>query len=164
MFNHFSDNERGLIVDRLHQIGFQAVVMENGADFFEGSLVASHENSGLLIVIDLSSGFDRLSGIPDRYLGFIIDEELFHLAPSNQNPSTLMNTVSNVSASTKIVAENLDVFFKRIYTTITEGNKTERQVIIKQRVGQKAFRDNLIKHWGGKCIITGISNLALLRA
>ena len=41
--------------------------------------------------------------------------------------------------------------------------KTEQESIVKSRIGQGIFRDRLIKFWGG-CSVTGLSNIALLRA
>lgn len=40
---------------------------------------------------------------------------------------------------------------------------TERQAVVKSRIGQGLFRDRLIKLWGG-CAITGITKLSVLRA
>lgn len=42
-------------------------------------------------------------------------------------------------------------------------DKTEKDAIIKSRIGQGLFRDGVVKLWGS-CAATGISNLALLRA
>ncbi|MHB0764236.1 HNH endonuclease [Stutzerimonas sp. NM35] len=42
-------------------------------------------------------------------------------------------------------------------------DKTERDSIVKSRIGQGLFRDNVIAFWGG-CAVTGLSNLSLLRA
>lgn len=41
--------------------------------------------------------------------------------------------------------------------------KTERESIVKSRIGQGLFRERLIRLWGG-CSVTGLSNLMLLRA
>ena len=42
-------------------------------------------------------------------------------------------------------------------------DKTEQEAIIKSRVGQGSFRDQLIRLWGG-CSITGAQSLSLLQA
>ena len=42
-------------------------------------------------------------------------------------------------------------------------DKTEQESIIKSRIGQGIFRDNLIEIWGG-CSVTGLANFSLLRA
>lgn len=41
---------------------------------------------------------------------------------------------------------------------------TERVAEVRQRVGQELFRDALMRYWGGRCALSGISELALLRA
>jgi len=43
-------------------------------------------------------------------------------------------------------------------------NTTEAERLVIQRVGQDIFRDRLIKYWRGRCPLTGISDLRLLRA
>ena len=41
--------------------------------------------------------------------------------------------------------------------------QTERDSIVKSRIGQGLFRERVIRLWGG-CSVTGLSNLSLLRA
>ncbi len=41
---------------------------------------------------------------------------------------------------------------------------TEAERFVVQRIGQDLFRDALITYWGGRCPLTGIADLALLRA
>jgi HNH endonuclease len=41
---------------------------------------------------------------------------------------------------------------------------TEAERLIVQRVGQDLFRQALLAYWGGRCPLTGITNLELLRA
>ena len=41
-------------------------------------------------------------------------------------------------------------------------NKTEKQAIIKSRVGQGLYRANLMKKYDGKCVVTGIDKTKLL--
>lgn len=42
-------------------------------------------------------------------------------------------------------------------------DQTEKDAIIKSRIGQGLFRDGVVKLWG-YCAVTGLSNLSLLRA
>ena len=42
-------------------------------------------------------------------------------------------------------------------------NKTEKDSIVKSRIGQGIFRDGVIELWGS-CAVTGLNNLSLLRA
>jgi putative restriction endonuclease len=41
---------------------------------------------------------------------------------------------------------------------------TEVQAIVRQRVGQQAFREAMLDYWGGACAVTGIAVPAVLRA
>jgi len=41
---------------------------------------------------------------------------------------------------------------------------TEREAVVRQRVGQDMFRDGLMALWAGRCAITGLDEPALLRA
>ena len=42
--------------------------------------------------------------------------------------------------------------------------ETEAERLIVQRIGQNVFRDALIKYWNGRCPLTGITDVPLLRA
>ena len=41
---------------------------------------------------------------------------------------------------------------------------TERDTLIKARLGQGVYRENLLKKWRGRCSVTGFNNTELLRA
>jgi len=41
---------------------------------------------------------------------------------------------------------------------------TERESLVRQRVGQELFREGLLALWAGRCAITGVDEPALLRA
>jgi hypothetical protein len=41
---------------------------------------------------------------------------------------------------------------------------TERETLVRQRVGQDLFREGLLALWSGRCAITGVDEPALLRA
>lgn len=43
-------------------------------------------------------------------------------------------------------------------------SKTEREAIVKSRVGQGKFRDDLEEYWEGRCAVTGLSMTEILRA
>lgn len=56
---------------------------------------------------------------------------------------------------------------KKIVCTILESqqlNATEKQMVIKSRIGQGKLRENLIEKYCGKCIVTGIDKTRLLIA
>lgn len=41
---------------------------------------------------------------------------------------------------------------------------TERESLVRQRIGQELFREGLLALWGGRCAVTGLNEPALLRA
>ena len=47
---------------------------------------------------------------------------------------------------------------------LAQLQSTEREGLVKQRIGQDVFRDALMKFWNGRCAITGLDLAALLRA
>lgn len=53
---------------------------------------------------------------------------------------------------------------KSEFQNFNDFDKTERESIIKSRIGQGIFREKLISFWKGRCSVTGLSNLALLKA
>lgn len=60
-----------------------------------------------------------------------------------------------------------DVEEQKIEGTILESKHltvTEKQMLIKSRIGQGIFRDSLLKKYEGKCVVTGIDKTRLLIA
>ncbi len=52
--------------------------------------------------------------------------------------------------------------FERLTATLPRTTEAERLVV--QRVGQDVFRDGLIDYWEGRCAVTGLAVVELLRA
>ena len=52
--------------------------------------------------------------------------------------------------------------FRAETEALPRGTEAERLVI--QRIGQNVFREALIKYWNGRCPLTGITDVPLLRA
>lgn len=46
----------------------------------------------------------------------------------------------------------------------SEAEVTEREAVVKARIGQGRFRKDLITYWGGACAVTGLSEGRLLKA
>lgn len=51
----------------------------------------------------------------------------------------------------------------RSMASLAEVSETERQALVRSRVGQGPFRDKLVKYWG-KCAVSSASCVSLLRA
>jgi len=69
---------------------------------------------------------------------------IFHVGQESQNPDLLDDIESH----------------KEEYKTL---DQTEKDSIVKSRIGQGIFRDGVVELWGS-CAVTGLSNLSLLRA
>lgn len=160
MFSTFSDSERKHVVERLRDFEFTALVTDSGLDLVQGKLVTVNDDRGLIFVVDIATGFDKTTGIPDQYLGYLMDRQFLDIIPAGQNFETLFHGPE----SCRVEEENLDGFLVRLQSNLSIVSKTEKHALQKQRLGQQAFRESLINQWGGKCVITGMSNLALLRA
>lgn len=60
-------------------------------------------------------------------------------------------------------AQQLDTVFEK-FIDDKKITKTERESIVKSRIGQGIFREKLIKKYNGKCIVTGIDDTRILLA
>ncbi|MCU0975783.1 MAG: HNH endonuclease [Steroidobacteraceae bacterium] len=54
--------------------------------------------------------------------------------------------------------------YREFVEQLSELGATERDAIVRQRVGQDRFRDALMQYWGGRCAVTGLAVPELLRA
>lgn len=101
----------------------------------------------------------------DQYLPIILHDPDFTKKNSignNMYSSALKQYRMFIYASSELIIEKEEVI-KSIpnYTNLKE---TERTAIIKSRVGQGIFRQNLIEKYNGTCIVTGISVKKILIA
>jgi hypothetical protein len=64
------------------------------------------------------------------------------------------------------LARDLPYSPAQAFAVATAGMPTETEVerLTIQRIGQALFREALLRHWNARCPITGITDLALLRA
>lgn len=100
----------------------------------------------------------------DKYLPIILANEAFYKKNKTGN-----NMYSNALkqyrmfrvAQSEIISEEEVRSEIRDYDTIKE---TERQALVKSRIGQGKFREQLMKKYGSACIITGITIKKLLIA
>ncbi|MGV1045380.1 HNH endonuclease [Limnohabitans sp.] len=57
-----------------------------------------------------------------------------------------------------------NALISRFEKALSEVSATEREVTVRQRIGQNLFREGLLALWGGRCAITGLDAPELLRA
>jgi hypothetical protein len=100
-------------------------------------------------------GFDNQSAF-EKFLNLllnkvIIPDEANYSETVNKSPQTLPSTdeIDDIEA----VKESLAAIV----------NDTERNAVVKSRIGQGIFRELLIQHWGA-CSVTGMNFVPILRA
>jgi len=110
MFDRFSDSEFKLLIKRLKKIEFYPITLGDEVSFIGAMLVALRADTNCLLAIDLSNGFDRKSGIPDYYHGYLIDEQLFNMSTINFSSNKSLESIADISGCILIEEENLDDF------------------------------------------------------
>lgn len=84
------------------------------------------------------------------------------LSPANERLSDVVPfSMSQMAAAIK--QANQIIRFPRKAQEDVALNETERRALIKARIGQAAYRTQLLSYWGG-CAVTGCTNVAMLRA
>ena len=58
----------------------------------------------------------------------------------------------------------LDTSYEKFVDDSTKITETERKAVISARVGQGLFREQLIKKYDGRCIVTGVDDKRILLA
>lgn len=76
--------------------------------------------------------------------------------------SELYQLLGRVAALVKTTPNRLVEEFVAVTLSMPESTEVER--LAKQRVGQDIFRNALISFWQGRCAVTGLSVVSLLRA
>jgi hypothetical protein len=160
VFSICSDSERKLLVQRLLDFEFHPLVTDTGLDLIQGKLVTVNDARSLMFTVDLASGIDKTTGIPDRYLGYLMDSQFLDINPTDRQ----LDDFFHRPEACCIEGENLDSFSVKLQSNISIVNKTEKHALTKQRLGQQAFRSKLLDRWGEKCALSGLSEPSLLRA
>ena len=65
---------------------------------------------------------------------------------------------------TSEIRDRLELLAEDVVIRSPDLSSTEKEQIIKARVGQGAFRDALITYWNGRCCVTGCAVSPVLRA
>ncbi|GKW13008.1 HNH endonuclease [Pectobacterium sp. IFB5596] len=101
-------------------------------------------------------------GIPHDYMVLNIDslEKLHNLIKIKENSVFLPIEKKELNKEKYFTTEIEEIEYSIDSNNLTD---TEKETIIKIRVGQGKFRDRLIKKWGG-CQLTGCEHITLLKA
>ena len=94
--------------------------------------------------------------VAERGLILVIDKEA--LAPVLHRAAQL---AASLPSSPVVVYENT---VAEILDEDPSQRGTEREAIVRQRVGQNVYRQALLEYWQGQCAVTGISVPEVLRA
>lgn len=76
-----------------------------------------------------------------------------------EKSSMITNKENAVTPENKEVIDDIEVLFERNNIT-----KIEREVLVKQRIGQSDYRDKVLDLWDSKCSVTGCDNTKFLIA
>lgn len=95
---------------------------------------------------------DQAASLPTDAKGTV------HLAEYGE----LYRLLGRLAALAKTTPDRLVEEFAAVTLSLPDTTEVERQV--KQRIGQDIFRNALIAFWQGRCAVTGLSVLPLLRA
>ncbi|MBX9693897.1 MAG: HNH endonuclease [Cyanobacteria bacterium] len=95
---------------------------------------------------------DQAASLPTDAKGTV------HLAEYGE----LYQLLGRVSALAKTAPDRLVEEFVAATQSLPESTEIER--LVKQRVGQDIFRNALITFWQGRCAVTGLAVVSLLRA
>jgi putative restriction endonuclease len=94
--------------------------------------------------------------INDQFLLANIDEVATVLRRSNKLAHALPNQVA-FDFESSVANELAELSSDTI-------KNTEIERIVRQRIGQQAFRNAMLNYWGGACAVTGVQVLEVLRA
>lgn len=148
--------------------GFDLLSVQKGAWLVLGS--TSFPQS---VGITLNASGDYRIGVSDEVIGRRIAHELrlmlISAAPlwatgieGVAGDSSLRQALVRLAAVCRVVSgEGLQSFAEQ---TRELPAATEVMRVVAQRVGQSVFRDSLLVYWGGRCAVTGLSEVGLLRA
>ncbi len=102
-------------------------------------------------------------------------DDLLPLLPERNSPITKLKTgvqgylFAIPPKAGQLICDRLDVVTptkELIVDTLAQSvpDKTTREALIQARIGQGRWRRDLLKHWSGKCAVTGLDVEVLLRA
>jgi len=87
--------------------------------------------------------------------------ERIHLTDSQQNVSKPSEFIFRISSLPRVPDAFVDI---NLHANDMAGiAETEKRALIKSRIGQGEFREDLVKLWGS-CSLTGLTNISLLKA
>ena len=160
--------ERSLLEKIGYDNGWEVVATQNP----DSLTLASARHSAAVTITTVSQGPRYLLGFPD----WILDSELTRSSPCSAERGLILvkdeedlasvlhragQLASSLPSSPVIVYED---FVAEILDEDPSQRGTEREAIVRLRVGQDVYRQALLEYWQGRCAVTGIGVPEVLRA
>ena len=163
--------QRSLIEKTGYHFGFEYVQSSSLTEV----VLASAKHPATARIVQDGTGFNVWISSPPTVLindelarsfpEFVISAGKFQLS-GHDDLGTLLRRAANLAHSLpdQAVFEYLNVL-ERELDLLPDGSRgTEVERLVRQRVGQKAYRDAMLEYWGDTCSVTGLSIKAALRA
>lgn len=121
-----------------------------------GYSVTINKKPANLLLTELARSFPTIQRQGDLFVAKSIDELALLLRRAAALAKALPNQAA-VDYESKITRE-----LANLSNDFTKNTEIER--VIRQRVGQQAFRQAMMDYWGGACAVTGVALPDILRA
>lgn len=96
---------------------------------------------------------------------FLFDDGVFQATDQNALAALLRRAAELAHALPNQVVRDFDANLQQALDQMPEDLKgTEVERLVRQRVGQQAFRSAMLDYWGGACAVTGVAIPEVLRA
>jgi putative restriction endonuclease len=164
--------ERSLLEKAGHDNGFENVIaspvdsVHLGSARHRSEVVIQQHNNQWLVAFNSGS----TSRLPQELArDFITAPEgvgHFFAASFDELAILLRRAAKLAQALPTQVADNFEASVQKEITKLTTDgiSKTEVERMVRQRLGQNAFRAAMLAYWGGACSVSGISLPEILRA
>ena len=151
-FEHVLPDERDIVCLGSARHRAQVCITQQ-SDLFEvefSSIVAGQLSA------ELARSFPRIQRKDNAFIADSLDE----LAQLLRRAAALAQALPSQ------VADDFEAQIKKeleqFSSALTQGTEVER--LVRQRVGQQAFRQAMMEYWGGACAVTGVALSEVLRA
>ena len=163
--------QRSLIEKTGYQFGFEYVQTSSSSEVV---LASSRHPATAGILLDGATFHVRISSPPTVLINdelarsfpeIVVSEGHFQLF-SHDDLGKLLRRAANLAHSLpdQAVVEYLNVLERELNLLPDESRGTEVERLVRQRVGQQAYRDVMLEYWGDACAVTGLTLKAALRA
>jgi hypothetical protein len=168
------DTIRRTLLEKLaRDVGFDRLAREHkgwlvvGSSHFAEDVLLRTNDDGATVAATLKRARSReLSSVAGIAADGSVDADGGLAEPRevwrSESDDALAAMLSVVASEARLRRYNSIERFAARTRTLPKSTEAERLVIA--RVGQDIFRDALIEYWGGRCAVTGLQVISLLRA